>query len=128
MTTENTNRTRKQEIAIAALLSSPTIAEAALAVGVGEQTLWRWQQEPDFKEAFRDAKKQVLSQAITNLQCNVGEAAATLKSIMTDKESPASSRIQAARTILEYAFKGLESEEIIARLEAIEAAIGGDKP
>jgi len=38
---------RKQEQAIAALLTCPTIEQAAKAAGVGETTLWRWLQDSD---------------------------------------------------------------------------------
>jgi len=39
--------TRKQDAAIGALLSKPTITGAAGAVGVGEATLRRWLKEPE---------------------------------------------------------------------------------
>ncbi len=53
----------KQEKALAALLVSPTIGEAAQSARVGETTLFRWLQEPAFQEAYRAARLQVLSAA-----------------------------------------------------------------
>ncbi len=58
----------KQEKALAALLVSPTIAEAAKSAGVGETTLFRWLQEPAFQEAYRAARLQVLSAATMQLR------------------------------------------------------------
>jgi hypothetical protein len=85
---------RKKERAVKALLENDTHAEAARATGIGEATLWRWMQEPDFKEAFRNAKRRVLNQAITNLQ------KATSKAI-----------------------KAVEVEDLEARVERIEQAL-----
>jgi hypothetical protein len=39
---------RKQEHTIAALLTAPSVAEAAQSAGVGEPTLYRWLKEPAF--------------------------------------------------------------------------------
>lgn len=126
MTTGGPKKRVKRELAIAALLTAPTIADAAHEVGISEPTLWRWMQDDDFKTEFLTAKKQVLSQSISNLQQAAGAAVATLRTIMGDTAAPAPSRIQAARTILEYSFKGMEHEEIVIRLEAIESALGDD--
>jgi hypothetical protein len=42
---------RKHEQAISALLTQPTLAEAATTVGVGEATLRRWLQQESFQAA-----------------------------------------------------------------------------
>jgi predicted DNA-binding protein (UPF0251 family) len=56
------------EAAVAALLTAPTIATAAAAVGISEQTLWRWLQNSDFQERYREAKRQAVTQAIARFQ------------------------------------------------------------
>ena len=70
---------RNQERAIAALLVHPTMAKAAAAAGVGEVTLWRWLQIPEFKEQYRLARREAVSQAVGHLQgaCNVAVPALT---------------------------------------------------
>ncbi|MGD0620911.1 MAG: hypothetical protein ABSA82_00345 [Thermacetogeniaceae bacterium] len=113
---------RKQETAISCLLEQPTIKEAAVFCGVGEVTLWRWMQQPDFQECYRAAKRQVVEQSITRLLQVTGEAVSTLREIMLDKEAPTSSRVSAAKTILETAIKSVEIEDILTRLEALEQA------
>ena len=47
--------TRKQDAAIGALLSQPTISAAAQSVGLGEATLRRWLKDPGFLAAYRSA-------------------------------------------------------------------------
>ena len=114
---------RKQEMAISCLLEQPTIKEAAVFCGVGEVTLWRWLQQPEFQERYRQAKRQVVEQAITRLQQVTGAAVTTLREIMLDSEAPASSRVTAAKTILETAVKSVELEDLVTRLDKLEKAV-----
>ncbi len=53
--TAGAKQNRKREVAIAALLSRPTIEEAAQLAGIGEKTLRRWlRDDADFKAAYRE--------------------------------------------------------------------------
>jgi hypothetical protein len=56
------------ELAIAGLLSEPTIAAAAAKIGIGERTLRGWMQQPCFRTAYRLARVQVVEAAIGQLQ------------------------------------------------------------
>jgi len=121
---ENTGKMeRKQEIAITALLTAPTIQEAAKISGVGEVTLWRWLQIPEFEKAYKEAKKLAVSQAIARLQQITGEAVETLRRIMNDSESPASVRVAAAKTIIEQAIKSVELEDLVQRVDELEKIV-----
>ncbi|NSW76055.1 MAG: hypothetical protein HPY68_04640 [Candidatus Atribacteria bacterium] len=114
---------RKKELAVAALLQSATIKEAAEKVGIAEITLWRWlKEEEEFRNAFREAKREAVSLAISRVQQICGEAVETLREIMLtgQAESP---RVQAARAILELALKALEIEEMEKRLEELEKVV-----
>ena len=119
--------TRKQEQAIAALLQQPTVVQAAQAAQVGERTLWRWLREKNFKAAYLEARRQVVSQAIAHLQRTTTAAAGTLAQVMDDREAAPSARVSAARTILELALKAVEIEELEGRIEALESLIGGEE-
>lgn len=114
---------RKQEQAIVALLQMPTISEAAKCAGIGEATLWRWLQTPEFQDQYREAKRQAVSQAISRLQRATSKAVDTLESIMGDAASPSSSRVAAAKTVLEMALKAVELEDLAARIEALEKTL-----
>jgi phage terminase small subunit len=113
--------TRRQEAFIAALLSCPTIAHAARTAGIAEVTAGRWLKDATFQEAYRDARRAVVQHAITQVQQATGEAVETLRSVMQDSESPASARVSAAKTILETALKGIEIDDLEARMAALEA-------
>jgi hypothetical protein len=112
----------KQVAAIPALLAQRTIAAAAHQVGVGERTLLRWLQEDStFQTAYREARRAVVQQAITQVQRATGEAVETLRSVMQDADAPASAKVSAAKVILETAVKGVELEDLTARIAALEA-------
>jgi hypothetical protein len=112
--------TRRQEAVIASLLEMPTMAAAAKGAGISEPTLRRWLLKPDFQDAYRQAKRQVVEQAVTVLQQATGDAVSTLRCVMLDKEAPASSRVAAAKTVLETAIKAVELEDLAGRIEELE--------
>ena len=72
--------------------------------------------------AFRKARREAVSVSIARLQHATGAAVATLLRIMTDREAPASTRIRAADIILQGAFRGVELEDIEARVAELERA------
>lgn len=113
-------KSRGQEKAIIALLTEPTLKQAAKTAGIGEATLWRWLQDPEFAEQYRSARKQTVSQAVSRLQQACGEAVDTLRSIMTDDAAPAPSRVTAAKAVLETSLKAVEMEELEKRIEKLE--------
>ena len=123
MNAHSQKMTRKQEAAVSALLGRPTISEAASEAGISESTLHRWLKDDAFQAAYRAARRQVVQQAIGHLQRACTAAVAVLMQVMADKESPASARVSAARTILEHSFKAVEIEEIEQRLDAVEQTL-----
>ena len=116
--------TRKQEALISALLTAPSLAAAAQTAGIGEVTAWRWLKEPTFQTAYRDARRAVVQQAITQVQQATGEAVETLRGVMQDAEAPASARVSAAKAVLETAIKAVELEDLEARIVALEMQQG----
>ena len=114
---------RNQERAISALLVHPTMAKAAAAAGVGEVTLWRWMQIPEFKEQYRLARREAVSQAVGHLQGACSVAVVALTDISQYVNSPASARVSAARTVLELALKGVELEDLAVRVEELEQRV-----
>ena len=113
---------RKQEEAIAALLTARNVEEAAKSIGVATRTLIRWQQVPEFQTAFREARRAAFGQSIARLQQASAAAVSTLLKIMVDPNAPASVRVRAADSVLDKAVKAVEAEDIQVRLTALEQA------
>jgi hypothetical protein len=115
---------RKQEDAIAALLTQRNVEEAAGAAGIGTRTLLRWLKLPGFDAAYRAARRAAFGQSIARLQQASGAAVATLLKIMVDPNAPASTRLRAADSVLDHGAKGIEIEDVEMRVAALEAAAG----
>ena len=109
--------TPKQEAAVAALLAVG-VDEAARRVGVSPVTIWRWQQDPVFREHYRTVRRQALEQATGRLQRLAGDAVEALERNLTC--GVPSAEIRAAQAILEQAAKGVELIELEARIAELE--------
>jgi transposase-like protein len=116
--------TRKKEEAIAALLTQRNVEEAARAAGIGTQTMLRWLKVPEFQTAYREARRAAFGQSIARLQQASSAAVSTLLKIMVDPNSPASTRVRAADSVLDHAKQAIEIEDIEARLSELERAAG----
>jgi hypothetical protein len=65
----------------------------------------------------------VVEGAIANLQQATKEAVETLRKVMADAGAPTSSRVSAARTVLETAIRGVELLDLEERVERLEASL-----
>src|SRR5215467_2074745 len=112
--------THKQELTISALLTCDALSTAASQAGIAEATLYRWLKEETFQDVYREARRQLVQQSIAQVQRATGEAVETLREVMHDPLAAASARVAAARAILDTAFRGIEAEDMLARIEALE--------
>jgi hypothetical protein len=117
---------RKQEDAIAALLTQRNVEEAARTAGIGVRTLLRCLKLPDFQKAYRDARRAAVSQAVARLQQGTSATATTRLKILVDPNTPASVKVRAAECMFNHASKALEIEDIDARVAELEAAANED--
>ena len=109
-----------RESAIAALVASPSIKEAASVCGIAEKTMHSWLNEPEFALKLRETQEEVTSRAISRVLLSIGRSIDVLEEVMQDKETNASPRVAAARTLLDYGFKVYELQTIQQRLDALE--------
>jgi hypothetical protein len=109
---------RKQEAAIAALLSQPTLEAAATAAGVSLRTLKGWLHLPEFAAEYAAARRLVLEGSVARLLAATGRAVETLERNL-DADRPGD-QIRAAVAILEHAHKGVEVLDLEARIATLE--------
>lgn len=102
---------RRETEAICALMELPTIKDAAAKMGMGRRTLDRWLTQPKFRAAYLAARRQLMEQTITGLVRLSGPAMDQLAAIATSPKSREQDKIAAARTLLEYGFKGVIPEK-----------------
>jgi hypothetical protein len=118
---------RKREEAIVALLTYRTFEEAARAIKVATKTLMRWQKEPEFDAAFREAKRTAFAQSIARLHHLCSAAVTTLGKVMLDPATPPATRVRAADSILDHTTKAIEIDDVEARVAALEEAASSTK-
>jgi len=111
---------RKKEEAIAALLIQRNVEEAARAAGISTNTLLRWQQLPEFEDAYRKARRGAFSQSVARLQQASGAAVSTLLKVMVDPKTPPATRVRAADSVLDHSAKAMELGDIEARVADLE--------
>ncbi len=113
----------QKERAIAGLLSTRTIAEAAEAAGVSSRTLERWLADNDeFVNEYRAARRRVVEGAVSRLQDATTEAVDCLKRNLTC--GTPSTEVRAALGILDQAVRAVEIYDLETRLGALEGEGG----
>ena len=111
---------RKKGEAIAAQLTQRNMEEAARAAGIGVNTLLRWTKEPEFDQAYREARRAAFRQSIARLQQASSAAVTTLLKVMVEPGTPPSTKVRAADSILDHSAKAIELEDIEARVAELE--------
>jgi hypothetical protein len=114
--------TRKQEQAIAALLTERTIGNAARKIKVGERTLRLWLSQPPFRQAYEKAKGELLAQTVALLTNAAGEAVETLRQCLQAQRD--GDKIRAASALLDQLVRLREHGEVEERLKALEGILG----
>jgi|SRR6266511_3721863 len=113
-------RPQRQDVAIAALLTEPTLEAAARRAGVSESSLLRWLRDPAFRAEYRAARRAVVEQAVSGLQHATSEAVAALRRNLTCGMPTV--EISAAKAVLDFAVKGVELIDLAERVEMLEQA------
>jgi len=115
--------TNRQQAAIIALLSAPTLRDASKKSGIPERTIYTWMKsDTAFQSAYRQARRDSVQVAIGRLQRISADAVETIKAIMKSEESNASVRLAAAKTILDFALRSTEIDDLESRISALESA------
>ena len=111
---------RKQEDAIGALLTQPTVAASAVVAGVGEKTLRRRLQNPGFQAAYREARRVAFGRAIGRAQQAAGLAMSLLIETMQDPKALPSIRLRATEDVWKIAHETFKTEDLESRVSRLE--------
>ena len=109
--------TNKEKVLIA-LVETSSIREAAKKSGIGEATIYRYLQDKDFLAEYRNARRQTVESAIAQIQNAASEAVERLKELQYCENPAVAARC--AQIIFENSIKGMETTDILERLEKIE--------
>ena len=116
-----TGITRRQRKAINAILTYPTLLQAAQASGIPYRTLWRWVNENDaFKKALQEAENQLFEEAMRRLLSMQGTAIDALQQILTDPKCRQSDKLRAVEMALDHVLRLRSAIDLEERLKLLE--------
>ncbi|MCC5910156.1 MAG: hypothetical protein JJT76_06930 [Clostridiaceae bacterium] len=105
------------------ILTCPTLNEAAEKSGVSISTIYRLRKQESFQKILKKIKNDIFHEAMNKAQGYCLQSLETLRSIMNDEKATDSSRVSAARTVLELGVTMYEDENIIQRLKELESRL-----
>jgi len=123
--TQNGSLTTKQTALIAALISGERVEQAAKTASISPRTAYRWQKEPSFQDALKEAQGQAFEKKLAVLKDGIGAALAALARNMGER-SPAGVQVRAAQVWLETAIELYKMEAIEERLAELEHLLKGE--
>ena len=119
MATDGT--TTKKTRAIAAMLTTSTVADAAAAAGVGHRTLARWlADDPEFRSALQRAEGLAIDAAVRRLVGLQDAAVDVFDDVLSNSSISPTVRLRAASSVIDYLLKLRELRNLEERLAALE--------
>jgi hypothetical protein len=116
---DSRKKPRKLDEFIRALLTNPSLEDAARAVGISRTTAWRWLKNPAVIAQLHEARREAWGRALAMLQEAGPEAVQALREVLRAAESE-SSKVSAAKAVLELGVKVVELTDLQQRIETLE--------
>jgi AcrR family transcriptional regulator len=103
------------------LLGAPSIEEGCKRARVSKGSVYQWLKDEAFKSELRRQREQLTAIALDTLKAGIAKATVTLvKHLDSGRENIS---IRAAESIIEFAQKALEHENLEKRIQALEERI-----
>jgi hypothetical protein len=113
---------RRQEKALAALLTHGTVRAAAEAAGLSDATLFRYLADAHFKREYRARRAEAVECAVGALQTACVGAVSTLIQAMKGPTVQTATKVTAAKITLDFSLRGVELQDLQERVEDLEHA------
>ncbi|MGG5369517.1 phage replication protein [Enterococcus sp. AZ196] len=110
----------RQDRFLKALLEAPSIEKACEMAGINKTTGYKYLKDDKFLTEYRKLRREAMQQVTARLQKASEEAVEVLREVMTDKKASPSSKVQAAKNVLEIAYRSIELDDIQERIAMIE--------
>lgn len=118
--------TSPQRKAIAHLLASRNVEEAAKASKISERTIYRWLADEAFRLALTEAETLAIDYAARRLILLQERAIDTLAAVLEDDKASHSIKVRASLGILEALVRVRELRNLEVRLTALEQMFNGN--
>lgn len=106
-----------QNRALIGLLTTRTHKEAAAKAGISVRMLNNYLNDDKFNKAYSKATRRLVDDATRNMHKALDPSLNALIDMVGDKNEPGSTRVAAARTILEYTLKYTEFNDILKAID-----------
>ena len=113
----------RQRRFLTALMTSPTVKQAAAAAKVGERTAYKYLTLPAVRAELSRLQDDCLAQAARETMAAMSESLLVLRIIARDPGQPAGARVSAARAIRESGTRLAEQVILSDRVTALEVKI-----
>lgn len=114
----------KMEKIAADMLICRTLREVAEKNGITDRTLRRIRETENFRRILAAARSKAFEGVFDVVCAAARESALQLIEIMRDPQAPASARVSASRSILDFAQGYYNQTEILDRISALEKLFG----
>lgn len=112
-------------IVLQALLQAPDKQTAAKMAGISPRALRSYLADPAFAAEYQKLQTEQIADAAQRGRQSMTGAMDALRAVMDDESQNGQTRVQAARSILEYSLKLDERENILKRLDELERSLIG---
>src|SRR5262249_55951165 len=107
-------------------LIAPSIRAACRRAGVADRTDRLWKDQPEFRTALAEAQREAWGQSVGALKGLGPLAVRVLRWLLRSDRDDV--RLTAALELLDRGTKAVEVDDLMKRLEALEAASGNKRP
>src|SRR5437773_7466817 len=118
---DNEKLSPRQIRVIPYLLVAPSIEEGCKRARISKAAVYEWLKNEAFRQELKRQRAAAIEQALDSLKANLTKATETLVKHMNSERENIS--IRAAESIIEFAQKALEHEELEQRIEALETRL-----
>ena len=126
MTIDGEQELTRRQRRIIPLLLSKSVTEACKEARVGRKTLYDWLKQEHFKQELEGARDELFASAMDRLKASTEKALEKLIELMDSGEKD-DSQIRCAQTLLEYAWRLKQSQDLERRIELLEEAVGHER-
>lgn len=111
---------QRHQRALMALLEQPNKVAAASAAGISPRALRSYLSDPTFVAEYQRLQSEQIAEAAQRGRQSMTGAMDALQTIMDDEAQNGQTRVQAARSVLEFSLRLDERENVLKRLDALE--------
>lgn len=108
---------------LSALVTAPTIREAATICGCSESTIYARLRDDDFKKKYNAERRKLLERNATALQNQIETAVQTMAEVMKNKEVAPQVRLNAADAVIRNGLKLTELVDVTKRVDELESIV-----